>query len=186
MSRYSGFVRNSCRRHCRRHSQIKRSCCCRRFRSWRLDVVSERSRRRGGRAIDADLARRLRAKRREARLSMEALAAALGVSYQQVQKYETGANRISASTLYEIAAALRVPISDFYEDLPGASACCPRSTDRVRFETLMATPGGPEMLEAFLALPRRLRRPLIELTRGVTDREPLDNTAKVVALPTWR
>ncbi|MDP3749709.1 MAG: helix-turn-helix transcriptional regulator [Phenylobacterium sp.] len=150
-------------------------------------MASGRSRRRGGRAIDADLARRLRAKRREARLSMEALAAALGVSYQQVQKYETGANRISASTLYEIAATLRVPISDFYDDLPGAPACSgARSTDRVRFETLMATPGGPEMLEAFLALPRRLRRPLIELTRGVTDREPLDNTAKVVALPTWR
>jgi transcriptional regulator with XRE-family HTH domain len=51
-------------------------------------------------------------------LSQERLAEALGLTFQQVQKYERGANRVSASRLYELGRVLEVPIGYFFEDLP--------------------------------------------------------------------
>ncbi|MDZ4761593.1 MAG: helix-turn-helix transcriptional regulator [Alphaproteobacteria bacterium] len=65
--------------------------------------------------IDKHVGRRLRWRRRELRLSQEALAAKLGLTFQQVQKYERGANRISAGRLFELARALDTSIAYFYE-----------------------------------------------------------------------
>jgi len=70
--------------------------------------------------IDAHLGGRVRARRRELRLSLQALAAQLGVGFQQVQKYETGNNRMSAHTLWQIATALQVRVDYFFHDLPKA------------------------------------------------------------------
>ncbi|WP_280137363.1 helix-turn-helix transcriptional regulator [Aureimonas sp. AU4] len=61
----------------------------------------------------------LRAQRLRMQMSLSDLADALGIAYQQVQKYETGRNRVSASTLYRIAKTLRTPIADFF---PGSGA----------------------------------------------------------------
>ncbi len=55
-------------------------------------------------------------------MSQERLGEALGLTFQQVQKYERGANRISASRLYQIGRVLDVPVSFFYEELPEESA----------------------------------------------------------------
>jgi len=55
-------------------------------------------------------------------MSQERLGEALGLTFQQVQKYERGANRISASRLYQIGRVLDVPVSFFYEELPAESA----------------------------------------------------------------
>jgi transcriptional regulator with XRE-family HTH domain len=60
---------------------------------------------------------RVRARRRELRMSQTALADGLGLTFQQVQKYERGANRISASKLYEIAGLLEVPVAYFFDGL---------------------------------------------------------------------
>ena len=68
--------------------------------------------------IDAHVGQRIRWRRSVLGLSQEQLAAALGVSFQQVQKYERGVNRIVASRLHDLAAALEVPISYFFEDAP--------------------------------------------------------------------
>ena len=70
--------------------------------------------------VDVHLGRRVRARRRELRLSLQALALQLGVGFQQVQKYETGSNRMSAHTLWEIATALQVRVDYFFHDLPRA------------------------------------------------------------------
>jgi transcriptional regulator with XRE-family HTH domain len=64
---------------------------------------------------------RLRQRRTLVGMSQEKLGAALGLTFQQVQKYERGANRISASKLHEVATALSVPISYFFEGLAGAA-----------------------------------------------------------------
>ena len=71
----------------------------------------------GTRRIDQHVGERIRARRTELGLTQEQLAQALQVSYQQVQKYETGANRISAGRIFEIARKLGVDISYFFEDL---------------------------------------------------------------------
>jgi transcriptional regulator with XRE-family HTH domain len=72
----------------------------------------------GTRRIDQHVGERIRARRTELGLTQEQLAEALTVSYQQVQKYETGANRISAGRIFELARKLRVDISYFFQGLP--------------------------------------------------------------------
>jgi transcriptional regulator with XRE-family HTH domain len=70
--------------------------------------------------IDAHVGERIRRRRAEAGLTQEQLASALGISYQQIQKYETGANRVSAGRMLEIARELGVEVGDFFEGLEGA------------------------------------------------------------------
>ncbi|MFD2236724.1 helix-turn-helix domain-containing protein [Aureimonas populi] len=83
--------------------------------------------------IDVHVGSRLRLLRTARRLSLEELGRRIGVTYQQIQKYETGANRVSASTLYRIAQTLEVSISYFFdglgdETLDGAGALSDRAT----------------------------------------------------------
>lgn len=68
-------------------------------------------------AIDAHVGKRIRLRRTLLGLSQEKLGEALGITFQQVQKYERGANRVGASRLYHIARALDVPISFFFDDM---------------------------------------------------------------------
>lgn len=75
-------------------------------------------------AIDKRIGLNLRTKRLDAALSQEQLGSALGVTFQQVQKYERGVNRCPASTLYLAARAIGCPVADFYAGL-GASAESP-------------------------------------------------------------
>lgn len=71
-------------------------------------------------AIDAALGERLRTRRRELGMSQEHLAGLLGVTFQQIQKYESGQNRIAASRLLAAALALDMPIADFFQGLSPA------------------------------------------------------------------
>ncbi|MFC4347818.1 helix-turn-helix domain-containing protein [Kordiimonas lipolytica] len=68
--------------------------------------------------IDKHVGRRLRDRRRALELSQQDIANILGISYQQVQKYESGQNRVSAGRLYLLAHILQTKVSDFYEGLP--------------------------------------------------------------------
>ena len=72
--------------------------------------------------IDSAVGARLRAARVESQMSQAVLGEALGVSFQQIQKYEKGTNRISASRLRQIAAALDVPVTHFYDAAEGGFA----------------------------------------------------------------
>jgi transcriptional regulator with XRE-family HTH domain len=71
------------------------------------------------RRIDQHVGERIRLRRTERGLTQEQLAGALDVSYQQIQKYETGANRISAGRIYEISHKLGVEVGYFFEGLDG-------------------------------------------------------------------
>ena len=81
----------------------------------------------GGRTkrIDAHVGERIRLRRTELGLTQEQLAEALDVSYQQIQKYETGANRVSAGRMLEIARKLDVDIGYFFEGLSDEAAGAP-------------------------------------------------------------
>ncbi len=68
--------------------------------------------------IDVHVGNRVRMRRMLVGMSQEKLGAQLGLTFQQIQKYEKGANRISASRLYQISQILGVPVQFFFEDLP--------------------------------------------------------------------
>ena len=64
------------------------------------------------------IGRRVRVRRRQLNLTLQQLAEKLGVGFRQLQKYETGANRMSAGTLFQIAIALGTQVDHFFQDLP--------------------------------------------------------------------
>ena len=68
--------------------------------------------------VDVHVGSRIRLRRTLLGMSQERLGEALGLTFQQVQKYERGANRVSASRLFDLARVLDVPISFFYDDMP--------------------------------------------------------------------
>ena len=72
--------------------------------------------------IDLHVGRRLRQRRRVLGLTQQKLADEVSIRFQQIQKYESGANRISASRLYALALALDVPVAYFFEGLDGDAA----------------------------------------------------------------
>ena len=71
--------------------------------------------------VDASVGVRVRLRRKELGLSQSALGAKLGITFQQVQKYENGTNRISAGCLYDISKVLSVPIEYFFQDCEAAA-----------------------------------------------------------------
>jgi len=73
-------------------------------------------------AIDAHVGQRLRLRRQLRNVSQEQLGDEVGVTFQQIQKYENGRNRISASRLYRLALVLDVPVDWFFDGLPGRPA----------------------------------------------------------------
>src|SRR5262245_8317950 len=96
-----------------------------------LDSFSERSAmalryayaaRKAPNPTDRHVGSRVRMRRKELAMSQEQLAEALGITYQQVQKCEKGANRIGASRLQQISHILQVPVAFFFQGAPNASA----------------------------------------------------------------
>lgn len=81
--------------------------------------------------VDLQIGLRMRARRREIGLSLEALAERLGLTLQQVQKYERGVTRVAAVRLFAIAAALDVPAHYFYEDLAPDEPGDPRGATQI-------------------------------------------------------
>ncbi len=71
--------------------------------------------------IDVHVGQQIKQRRSALGISQEQLATALGISFQQVQKYERGLNRVGASRLHDLTRALDVPIGYFFEDAPGSA-----------------------------------------------------------------
>lgn len=122
--------------------------------------------------IDLHVGRRLRLLRRSRGLSQARLAEAIGVTFQQVQKYERGANRLSASKLYEAAAALGVAIEVFFEELPTEPASGATLSDP--FIALSLAPGGLEWAECFVRIgSAEARAALVRVARAMADPGPM-------------
>ncbi len=84
--------------------------------------VKKQPSRRGSNPIDIHVGARVRLRRHLLGLTLQTLAKAVGVAYQQLQKYEWGVNRIGASRLFNLSRVLDVPVSYFFEDLSPAEA----------------------------------------------------------------
>ena len=120
----------------------------------------------GPHRLDVAIGQRIRERRRALGLSQHDLAEAIEVSFQQVQKYERGANRISFSRLVEVAGALKCQLADLAEGLdPDHPA------DHVeRVNHLMTHDGALEMLEAYAVLPSdAVRRVVLHHARTLGD-----------------
>lgn len=113
--------------------------------------------------IDIEVGHRIRVRRKWLGVSQSTLAEHLGVSFQQVQKYERGANRVSASMLVRIAKKLETSVGE----LVGESA--EPVADASLFEKL-AVPGAVQLLEAFASVQQpSLRTAILNLTRSLIE-----------------
>ncbi len=119
--------------------------------------------------VDVHVGARVRARRKQKGISQEALASRLKLTFQQVQKYERGTNRISASKLYEIARTLELPISDFFEGLEHAQGAEGVAEGSTPFAHAMPTSSdGMELIQAFEKIRRgRVRKRFVELAKAL-------------------
>src|SRR4051812_40695265 len=118
--------------------------------------------------IDVHLGRRLRRRRRMLGLTQQQLAGSVGVRFQQIQKYECGANRISAARLWQLSKLLEVPVSYFYYGLAEANPCTIEDEGArfTRKETI-------DLIKAYYQLGEHPRRRLLDLAKSLngTDAE---------------
>ena len=122
--------------------------------------------------VDIHVGIRIRRRRILLGFTQQKLAEALKITFQQVQKYERGANRISASKLYEIARALKAPVGWFFEGLtdPTAEAGDGDPGLPPHARDFLLSPEGLDLAGLFARLPqRRVRRRLIELIRSLVE-----------------
>jgi len=121
----------------------------------------------GPHPVDRHVGLRIRMRRKEMGVSQERLAEALGITFQQVQKYERGANRVSASKLWEIAGALRTPVAYFYDGLGDQDAA---TSQRDAAQDFMLSTEGIELMSSFPRISEpAIRRKIVELVRVVAE-----------------
>lgn len=123
--------------------------------------------------VDKHVGSRVRMRRLMLDLSQTRLADALGVTFQQVQKYEKGVNRISASQLQQISLVLQVPIPFFSEGLPSIAKGSKKAPD-APFPTYIAdflsSSDGLSLTKAFLQIKQSsLRRSIVHLVEEMAD-----------------
>ncbi|HEX4179485.1 MAG TPA: helix-turn-helix transcriptional regulator [Caulobacteraceae bacterium] len=115
--------------------------------------------------IDLLLGRRLRNRRRLLGLTQSQLALKVGVRFQQIQKYESGANRISAARLWRFCQALEVPVAYFFEGLAAPATMASEPWDD-GFD-LLNRPESIDLIRVFHQLEERPRRRLLDLARAL-------------------
>ncbi len=119
--------------------------------------------------IDVAVGTRIRVQRRHLKISQEDLAGALGLTFQQVQKYERGANRVSASMLVRIAAKLQTTVGSLVgEDM--------MAEQDVAMLTALSTPGAIELLRTYGRATSKGRKAILTVAKALV--EP-DDTADV-------
>lgn len=122
--------------------------------------------------VDVHVGKRLRLRRTLRGMSQQKLGEAVGLTFQQVQKYERGANRISASRLYQLTQVLDVPISYFFDDMPKEAATAPGFAESAAaFEGVsMARRETLELVRAYCRIANpEVRRRLFELAKTLAE-----------------
>ncbi|MBW7056687.1 helix-turn-helix domain-containing protein [Paracoccus bogoriensis] len=109
--------------------------------------------------VDVHVGKRIRHRRWMIGMTQQQLADRVGIKFQQIQKYETGMNRVSASRLWDIARALDVPVSFFFEGLQDGAA-----SDFVEGD-IFADREALQLVRAYYAMPEAQRRQIFELAR---------------------
>ena len=121
--------------------------------------------------VDVHVGKRVRHRRWMVGMTQQQLGDIVGIKFQQIQKYETGMNRISASRLWDIAQALDVSISFFFEGfdadvVPAETEVAPKSAQR---GDLLADKEALELVRSYYSIPEAQRRRLFDLARVLSD-----------------
>jgi transcriptional regulator with XRE-family HTH domain len=130
--------------------------------------------------IDSHVGARMRLRRTLLGVSQEQLAASLGLTFQQVQKYERGTNRISASRLFQLAHVLEVPITWFFDEMAsGVAAAGTRYGKGQQQQVMESFEGDPmsrretlELVRVYYRISdRKVRKKLYEMTKALADED---------------
>lgn len=117
--------------------------------------------------VDVHVGKRIRHRRWLVGMTQQQLAERVGIKFQQIQKYETGANRVSASRLWDIADALDVQIAFFFDGLDGAGEG-KDGADSAPAD-LMGDKEALDLVRSYYAIPENQRRRLFDLARVLSD-----------------
>ena len=122
--------------------------------------------------VDTHVGALVRQRRLELGMSQEKLADAIGLTFQQVQKYEKGTNRIGSSRLMQIANALGVPPTYFFDGAPSALKVSAKSQTYLNDVTaFVASDDGVALMKAFAKLPHAVRRSIVALIEKIAENE---------------
>ena len=124
--------------------------------------------------VDVHVGKRVRHRRWMVGMTQQQLGEAVGIKFQQIQKYETGMNRVSASRLWDIAKALDVDVRFFFEGIEeGVTDAAPVDADKVEGKQmqgdLLADKEALELVRSYYAIPENQRRRLFDLARVLSD-----------------
>lgn len=118
--------------------------------------------------LDIALGARVRLRRKELKMSQDQLARSLGITFQQIQKYEHGTNRISFSRLVEMCEALKCSVADLISDIDKTKPSKPR----LRHITYLTAPGATDLMDAYSRLNSQTqRRAILNLARQLSRQE---------------
>ncbi len=118
--------------------------------------------------VDVYVGQRIRQRRWLTGMTQQRLAELVGIKFQQIQKYETGANRVSASRLWDIADALGVTVAFFFEGLKSEEENTTESTENVPVD-VMGDKEAMDLIRSYYSIPEDQRRRLFELARVLSD-----------------
>jgi transcriptional regulator with XRE-family HTH domain len=157
-TRFAPLLRESIRREGRRRGT--------RIKGGQFDMTNE---------IDLHVGKRLRRRRRLLGLTQQQLAESVGIRFQQIQKYECGANRVSASRLFELAESLDVPVQYFYEGLSRREGA--DEPEAVLAADILSQKETMDLIRAYYRLGERPRKRLLELAKSLEPGEPANDAA---------
>jgi transcriptional regulator with XRE-family HTH domain len=115
--------------------------------------------------VDVHVGKRVRHRRWLVGMTQQNLAERVGIKFQQIQKYETGANRVSASRLWDIADALDVDVSFFFEGIESEGG---HNTESVPSD-ILGDKEALELVRSYYSIPENQRRRLFDLARVLSD-----------------
>jgi transcriptional regulator with XRE-family HTH domain len=129
--------------------------------------------------IDIHVGSRIRLRRTMLGMSQEKLGEALGITFQQIQKYEKGTNRVGASRLQNISTILNVPVSFFFEDAPGDPSTAQPGMAEANSSNyvvdFLSSSEGLQLNRAFIKIPDpKVRRKLVDLVKSLASEPEAD------------
>ena len=132
--------------------------------------------------VDRYVGSRVRMRRIMLGMSQEKLGDALGLTFQQVQKYEKGTNRVGASRIQQISEILRVPVSFLFEGVPGGTINADGDTEPASpayVADFLATTEGLALIRAFTSIPNiKLRRAIVDMVELIGEPEDGDQNGQ--------
>jgi transcriptional regulator with XRE-family HTH domain len=118
--------------------------------------------------VDVHVGKRIRQRRWLAGMTQQRLAELVGIKFQQIQKYETGANRVSASRLWDIAEALDIDVSHFFEGMETSKTSGASVSKNIPVD-LIGDKEAMDLVRSYYSIPENQRRRLFELARVLSD-----------------